>query len=85
MNSFSFFATHTQGDPRDWVGTTVPSPWTRSYSAGRYNLGFAASAALGLVSRSRASLSLRPRARDQPSCRLAAPPRSTTLVLWPVP
>ena len=41
--------------PRDWVGTTVPSPWTRSYSTGRYNLEFAASAALGLVSRSRAS------------------------------
>ena len=71
--------------PRDWVGTTVPSPWTRSYSTGRYNLEFAASVALGLVSRSQASLSLRPQARDQPSCRLAAYSRSTTRVPGQVP
>jgi hypothetical protein len=64
------------------LGTSAPSPRTRAIeSAGRHDLEFAASAALGLVSRSRASLSLRPRARDQPSCRLAAPSRSTTLVL----
>jgi hypothetical protein len=25
---------------------TVPSPWTRSYSTGRYNLGFAATVTL---------------------------------------
>jgi len=23
-----------KGDPRDWVGTTVPCPWTRSYCTG---------------------------------------------------
>jgi hypothetical protein len=47
--------------PRDWVGTTVPSPWTWSYSTGRYNLEFAASAALGLVSRSRPAALVLPR------------------------
>jgi len=70
------------------IETTVPSPWMRSYSAGRYNLGSQlrrhSGWSLALGRRSRASLSLRPRARDQPSCCLAAPPRSTTLVLWPV-
>jgi len=57
--------------PRDWVGNTVPSPWTRSYSMGRYNLEFAASAAWGLVSRSRASLSSSRPALVPPRCSLS--------------
>jgi len=61
---YEFLLPHLKkGDPRDWVGTTVPCPWTRSYCTGSYDLEFAASAALRLVSRSRASLSLLERSR----------------------
>jgi hypothetical protein len=67
------------------LGTSAPSTWTRADSTGRYDLEFAASVALGLDSRSRASLPLRSRARVQPSRHLAAPSRSTTLVLWKEP
>ena len=56
--------------------------WTHADSTGSYDLEFAASVALGLDSRSRASLPLCSRARVQPSCHLAAPSRSTTLVPW---
>ncbi len=44
---------------------------TRTYSMGRYDLEFAASVALGLDSRSRASLPLRSRARVPPRCSLS--------------